>query len=231
MKSYKCILFDLDHTLWDYDTNSEITLATLFNQFNLQDKGITSFKFFFETFTRINTGLWDLHDRGLIGQDVIRLQRFNKVFTEAGLEDYKLSLEFSDEYLRELPKKESLLPFAKETLEYLASKYPMVIVTNGFDEIQGTKLTSGGIRHHFTNIVTSQRAGKKKPSREIFDFALNEIGHACVDAIMIGDNLNTDILGARSAGIDTVYFNPFGREHNEHVTHEIKVLSELRSIL
>src|SRR4051812_47239853 len=188
MKSYKCILFDLDHTLWDYETNSEVTLRALFSQFGLQQRGITSFKFFFETFTRVNTGLWDLHDRGLIGQDVIRLQRFNKVFTEAGLEDYRLSLEFSEEYLRELPKQSNLLPFAKDTLEYLAAKYPMVIVTNGFDEIQGTKLNSGGIRHHFSNIVTSQRAGNKKPSRQIFDFALNEIGHMCADSIMIGDN-------------------------------------------
>src|SRR4051812_46142955 len=187
MKSYKCILFDLDHTLWDYETNSEVTLRALFSQFGLQQRGITSFKFFFETFTRVNTGLWDLHDRGLIGQDVIRLERFHKVFTEAGLDDYRLSLEFSAEYLRELPKKSILLPFAKETLDYLAAKYPMVIVTNGFDEIQGTKLTSGGIRHHFKNIVTSQRAGKKKPAKEIFLFALGEAGHACADAIMIGD--------------------------------------------
>ncbi len=231
MKSYKCILFDLDHTLWDYETNSETTLSALFSDYGLQDKGITSFKYFFETFTRVNTGLWDLHDRGLIGQDVIRLQRFHKVFVEAGLEDYPLSLEFSNEYLRELPKKETLMPHAKETLEYLASKYPMVIVTNGFDELQGTKLTSGGIRHHFTNIVTSQRAGRKKPSREIFDFALKEIGHIGADAIMIGDNLNTDIAGARDAGIDTVYFNPFGNEHDAQVTHEIKVLSELKGIL
>jgi YjjG family noncanonical pyrimidine nucleotidase len=231
MKSYKCILFDLDHTLWDYETNSEITLTALFSQFALQKRGITSFKFFFETFNRVNTGLWDLHDKGLIGQDVIRLQRFHKVFTEAGLEDYALSLEFSSEYLRELPKQNNLLPFAKETLEYLASKYPMVIVTNGFDEIQGTKLNSGGIRHHFSTIVTSQRAGKKKPSREIFDFALGEVGHVCADSIMIGDNLNTDIAGARSAGIDTVYFNPIGKLHKEQVTHEIKALSELRDIL
>lgn len=231
MKSYKCILFDLDHTLWDYDTNSESTLRSLFSEFDLQTKGITTFRFFFETFNRINTGLWDLHDRGLIGQDVIRLQRFHKVFTESGLEDYPLSLKFSEVYLRELPKKENLLPYAKETLEYLAAKYPMVIVTNGFDEIQGTKLNSGGIRHHFRNIVTSQRAGKKKPSKEIFLFALDEIGHTCQDAIMVGDNLQTDIAGARGAGIDTVYFNPFGKTHSEIVTHEIKHLGELRGIL
>ena len=92
MKSYKCLLFDLDHTLWDYETNSELTLTTLFTQFELQNKGITGFNFFFETFNRVNKDLWDRHDRGLIGQDVIRLQRFHKVFTEAGLDNYALSL-------------------------------------------------------------------------------------------------------------------------------------------
>ncbi len=231
MKKYTCLLFDLDHTLWDYETNSQETLSILFDQYKLREKGISSFPYFFETFTRVNTNLWALHDKNLIGQDIIRLQRFHKVFTEAGLEDYPLSLKFSEEYLIELPKRKALLPHAKETLDYLHSIYPMIIITNGFDEMQGTKLSSGGIRHYFKNIVTSQRAGDKKPSRKIFDFALEEAGQRHKTAIMVGDNLGTDIAGARSAGIDTVYFNPTGLPHTEKVTFEIKSLHELRTLL
>lgn len=232
MKKYTCLLFDLDHTLWDYETNSEQTLKVLFLQYGLEQKGVTSFPYFFETFVRINTNLWNLYDKGLIGQDVIRLERFHKVFVEAGIEDYALSLKFSVEYLAELPKRENLLPHAKETLEYLhKKKYPMIIVTNGFDEIQATKMSSSGIHHYFKNIVTSQRAGNKKPSKEIFEFALNEAGHKPIDAIMIGDNLLTDIAGARLAGLDTVYFNPSRQPHGEHVTFEINSLIELRKML
>ena len=231
MKKYSLLLFDLDHTLWDFETNSHETLGVLFEKYQLASKGISGFKFFFETFTRINMHLWDQHDRNLIGQDVIRTQRFHKVFTEAGLEDYPLSLKFSNEYLQELPKRKNLLPHTKEILDYLHAKYPMVIVTNGFDEMQATKMRSGGIHHYFKTIVTSQRAGDKKPSKKIFDFTLDEAGHTHDSVIMIGDNLQTDILGARMAGIDTVYFNPGGKSHEEKVTHEIRSLKELLGIL
>ena len=231
MKKYSCIFFDLDHTLWDFDTNSAETLETLFYQHKLQEKGISSFPYFFETFIRINTHLWDLHDQGLIGQNVIREERFHRVMTEAGLDDFPLSIKISSDYLSELPKKKNLLPHAKETLDYLLPKYPMVIVTNGFDEMQATKLSSSGIQNYFKSIVTSQRAGNKKPSKEIFDFALNEAGHSPEDAVMIGDNLLTDIVGARKAGLDTVYFNPTKKVHKESVTYEISSLNELRTLL
>lgn len=231
MKKYACILFDLDHTLWDYDVNSEETLRELFDQYDLQQKGVTSFRYFFETFSRVNNHLWDLHDRGLVGQEVIRNERFNKVLSEAGVEDFSLSLKFSAHYLRELPKKRNLLPQARETLEYLHPKYPMTVVTNGFDEIQSGKMSSAGIGHYFKNVVTSQRAGSRKPSKEIFEFALAEAGHTVEKAIMVGDNLLTDIAGAKAAGIDTVYFNPSAQPHEVTVTFEIRRLLELRQLL
>ena len=231
MKKYSCVLFDLDHTLWDYETNSEESLKELFTLYRLPEKGADSFSYFFQTFRRINLELWDRYDRGLIGQDVIRTERFHRVFSETGLDDFKLSLEFSAHYLRLLPTKKNLLPHTKETLDYLHERYPMTIVTNGFDEIQATKLSSAGIHHYFKTIVTSQRAGNKKPSAKIFEFALLESGHVPENAIMIGDNLQTDIAGARAAGVDSVFFNPNKDLHREMVTFEIQSLKELRAIL
>lgn len=231
MKSYSCILFDLDHTLWDYETNAEETLKELYIRFRLEERGVTSFRFFVETFRRVNRDLWDRYDRGLIGQDVIRTERFDRVFRDTGVEDYRTAMEFSGQYLRELPMKKNLLPEAREILEYLAPRYPITIVTNGFDEIQSTKIASAGIGHFFTHVVTSQRAGNKKPSRKIFEFALLQTGHAPEHAVMIGDNLQTDIAGAAATGIDTIFFNPDRIAHSEPVTHEIASLLELRGLL
>jgi YjjG family noncanonical pyrimidine nucleotidase len=231
LKKYSCLLFDLDHTLWDFESNSEETLQELFHKHGLQQRGVTSFNYFYETFVRVNTKLWDLHDRNLIGTEEIRTQRFHKVFGEAGLDDHPLSLQFSSDFLRELPNKKNLLPHALETLTYLHERYPMAVVTNGFDELQAAKMISAGIHHYFKKVVTSQRAGNKKPSREIFEFALAELGYIADDAIMIGDNLQTDIAGARRAGIHAIYFNPSGALHEEDVTHEIKSLKELQTLL
>jgi putative hydrolase of the HAD superfamily len=231
MKPYACLLFDLDHTLWDYDTNAEETLRDLFTRFHLEERGVTSFRYFLETFNRVNRDLWDRYDRGLIGQEVIRYERFDRVFRETGIEDSRTALDFSANYLRELPLKKHLLPQAREILEYLHPRYPMTIVTNGFEEIQSAKIASAGIGHFFRHVVTSQRAGNKKPSPKIFDYALRQTDHRAEHAVMIGDNLQTDMAGAIAAGIDTIYYNPGRTPHQAPVTHEISSLVELRRLL
>ncbi len=232
MPDYSCVLFDLDHTLWDYDTNCAEALYELYHSYELKNLGIETFDTFHASFKTINTNLWDRYDLGEIHRDVIRLERFDKILKALGVDEYKLSLRISDEYVKESPKKKNLMPGAKETLDYLAAAdYQIYIITNGFDEIQSTKLISSGIEHYFLDVVTSQKAGHKKPAKEIFHFALNKGGHAAAEAIMIGDNLVTDIGGAKNASIDSVYFNPNKIEHSTEVHYEISSLRDLMKIL
>jgi len=230
MKSYSCLLFDLDHTLWDYETNSRLTLVELFNQHQLTEKGLSE-KEFLDTFYVVNTELWDQYDRGQLHRDVIRNERFHRIFLSLGLDDYSLSLQLSDEYVHESKKKGNLMEECAETLAYLHNKYPMVIVTNGFEEIQSTKLHSSGIHHFFKDVVTSAKAGYKKPAKEIFEFALTKNNFKPHEAIMIGDNLLTDIAGATNAKVDTVFFNPNKITHQAFVNFEIEKLNELKKFL
>ena len=229
-REYKCIFFDLDHTLWDYEANAREMLMELHASHKLQDRGIV-FEEFHGHFKTINVELWNLYDRGLIDNEVIRTQRFTRVLDQFKIREDKLSAALSYEYLHGCPKKSNLLPHAKEVLEYLSRNYLMTVVTNGFEEIQTVKLLSGDITHYFDHVITSQNAGFKKPAREIFEYALSMNKMKCHEVIMIGDNLVTDIGGARNASIDTVFYNPAGVPHDEQVSHEIKCLSELRDIL
>ena len=231
MQDYRCVFFDLDHTIWDYDTNSANTLGEIFEAFELERRGVSSLDDFRSTFVRINNELWDQYDRGQIPHDAIRHERFHRILLHTGVDDFPLSLKISKYYLTESPKGTHLIPQAVETLEYLSARYPLYIITNGFAEIQSTKLQSSGVGHFFKKVITSEQAGHKKPSRQIFDYALNQIGHHSHQAIMIGDNLLTDIGGARNAEIDHVFFNPSKIRHEEPVTYEIHWLRELRDIL
>lgn len=230
MKKYKGVLFDLDHTLWDYETNAAETLYELFHA-HLKDETTESFITFHKHFVRINTQLWLDYDRGLIPREVIREQRFHRVFQEVGVDNYPLSLTFSDAYVRESPKKSNLLPQAREVLDYLNARYPLVVVTNGFEEIQTVKVDSARLRPYFKAVITSERAQSKKPEPGIFGLALEHLGVTADEAIMVGDNLLTDIAGAYKAGIDQVFYNPKGTAHESACTYEIRELNEMLAFL
>ena len=230
-KKYSCIFFDLDHTLWDYEANSRETLEELYQQYGLQAKGVDSSDNFNAQFRIINTELWNLFDRGVITSEVIRARRFKQILEAFSIHDDKLCEDLSHDYLIECPKKGNLVPHALEILDYLSPHYRLSVITNGFEEIQNLKLQSSKLLPYFDHIVTSQRAGCRKPSCEIFNFALDCNGIKNHQAIMIGDNLLTDIGGACNAYIDAVFFNPEKIEHDGYSAHEIHCLSELRTIL
>jgi putative hydrolase of the HAD superfamily len=231
MKKYKSVFFDLDHTLWDYDTNSYETLNELYLQHKINAISGIEFYHFHDSFQRINLKLWDQYDRGYIGREVIRNDRFKMVLSELGAEDNHLAYQLGEHYSVLSPTKKNLVPNAFEILDYLVSQYPLYLVTNGFEEMQSTKVESGGIRKYFAEVITSEKAGHKKPAKEIFDYTLGLGGFKKEEVIMIGDNLLTDIAGASNAGIDSVFYNPKRELHNTLATFEIANLIELKSIL
>ncbi|HEY3429270.1 MAG TPA: YjjG family noncanonical pyrimidine nucleotidase, partial [Cyclobacteriaceae bacterium] len=194
-------------------------------------KGVTDFESFFREFKRVNTALWELYDHGKIGSEVIREQRFKQILDAFEAYDKKLSDEISNEYLYACPKKGNLMPHAHEILQYLKQHYKLSIITNGFEEIQNMKLTSGNLHQYFDHIITSQKAGHKKPAPEIFGYSLLQNEIAAHEAVMIGDNLLTDIAGARSASIAHVFYNPEKNPHTEQVTLEIESLHQLQGYL
>jgi putative hydrolase of the HAD superfamily len=127
--------------------------------------------------------------------------------------------------------KAHLFPGALEILKYLSDKYTLHIITNGFKEVQHLKISNSGLKHFFTHIHISEEIGFKKPDPEIFNYAVRMAKVAPEECIMIGDNLETDIAGAENAGIVPVYFNPNSEISERKITHEIRHLDELRSIL
>lgn len=230
-KKYKCIFFDLDHTLWDYETNSRETLLELYQGYDLMSRGVPDFRDFLNQFKKINADLWDLYERGLIDSDVIRKERFKRILEPFQAHEEKLSENISHDYLHSWPKKGNLMPHALDVLNYLTKHYRLTVITNGFEEIQHQKLNSAKLHTYFDHVITSQKAGYKKPSREIFECALLYNGIKNHEAVMIGDNLITDIGGARNASIDAVFLNSEEITHTQTLDFEIKSLHELRTIL
>ncbi len=229
-KNKKHLFFDLDHTLWDYETCSQETLTELWQLYELKSKGV-KIKSFLLKFQEINDQLWDQYHKGKIGKDAIRNDRFPAIFQALELTDEKIALAMQANYLQICPTKPHLIEGAMEVLDSLSGKYSLHIITNGFDEIQGTKLASGGIQHYFDEIITSGKAGYQKPDKRIFEYALETTGATVVTSLMIGDNPFTDIEGANNAGIDQVFFNPNGQECTLKPTLEICSLKDILEFL
>lgn len=231
MTKYKAVFFDLDHTLWDYETNSKETLIDLHKAYDLNNYAGFSVSKFIETFHKVNHKLWDNYNRGVIDRAYIKNYRFKKILEKAHVNDDALALELSKQYISTCQQKKNLMPFTFETLDYLSEKYHLYILTNGFNDVQETKLSNTGLASYFKGIVTSETCGFRKPAKQIFDHTIHLARSVTDEVIMIGDNLSTDVNGALNAGIDAVFYNPEKMAHKERPSYEISCLSELSSIL
>jgi len=228
---YRHLFFDLDHTLWDFDRNSAESLTELYDTFRLAEVGISSAEEFSRHFIAVNKKLWADYDRNLIEHGYIRQHRFPLVYQSLGIDASAVKYDLNAEYLRLLPRKPHLLDSAREVLEYLKGRYTMHIITNGFAEIQAVKMDSAEIAHYFTLVVTSETANAKKPDPLVFEYALSAAGAHVSESLMIGDNYEADIMGAKGVGLDTVFYNQQGLIVDDQPTYDIKHWKELLAIL
>lgn len=232
-KNYKYIFFDLDHTIWDFETNAKIAIQHTFEKNNLSQRGIEDFNLFFERYSHHNHQLWDRYTKGFIKQEELRWRRMFRALLDFKIGDEILSKKMSDEFLEELPNQSSVFPYTYEILDYLKNKnYPLFLITNGFETIQTKKLANSKLDKYFDYMITSEASNSLKPNKEIFEYALANTKATIAESIMIGDNLDADILGAQNVGIDTVFANHIQVDAGTIVpTYTIKHLQELEEIL
>ena len=231
MTKYSHVFFDLDRTLWDMDRNARETLSELFHRHGLAEKGVPSEDIFIRHYNDYNDLLWDRYRRRIIDKATLRALRFRQTLAHFGIHDKHLGEQFEHDYVTEAPRKTNLVEGARELLDAIHGKYKLHIITNGFPEVQHYKMENSGLISYFDVIVTSEGCGYNKPDQRIFEFALRKSGAVKEEAIMIGDDLHVDIVGAKDAGWDQVFYNPAKGQHSESATFEITHLSELLDIL
>lgn len=239
MAQYKHIFFDLDHTLWDFDKNSMVTLQKLYEYYDFERLLGFSFANFFSSFTEINFKLWDLYGNNQISKESLRDKRFEWVFEKLGFDKSFVPKNLSADFIFQCPRMNFLMPNTLTLLNYLAEKkYQMHIITNGFQESQMVKIQSSGLEKYFQNVITSESIGNiKKPDTRIFEFALKKSFAQKNETIMVGDRFETDIIGAVNTGIDAVFYGNESydekiRQHqNTQQTYIVRDLIEICTIL
>ena len=228
---YKNLFFDLDDTLWAFSLNARDTFEEMYQKYDY-DRFFRSFQHFYTLYQYRNVELWEEYGRGQVSKEELNRQRFLYPLEAVGARDVALAEAFSDDFFSVIPTKSRLMPHAYEVLEYLAGKYNLYILSNGFRELQSRKMRSAGVDGYFRKVILSEDLGVLKPWPEIFNFALSATQSELRESLMIGDSWEADITGAHGVGMHQVFYNVTERTAFPFLpTYHIHSLKELMDLL
>lgn len=198
------VFFDLDHTLWDFEKNSDLTFQKVFNN----NKINTNLGSFLQIYKPLNLEYWKLYREEKVSKSELRYGRLKKSFDAINytISDALID-KIAEDYIDSLADFNHLFDGTLEVLDYLKEKYKLHIITNGFEEIQSKKMINSNIFHYFDKVITSESVGVKKPNPKVFNHALNIASAAKENSIMIGDNIEADIEGALNIGMKAIHCN------------------------
>lgn len=227
MQHIKHIFFDLDHTLWDFEKNSELAFKQIFKEQQID----LDFDEFMGVYSPINFDYWRLFREEKVSKSDLRYGRLKDTFDTF---NYSVSDTFinkmADNYLAYLPNYNHLIDGTIELLDYLTLKYELHIITNGFKEVQNKKIKESNIAKYFNVIVTSESVGVKKPNPKVFEFALEKAKAKPEESIMIGDSFEADVMGAFNVGLLPIHFDIEQKSSNNSFV-SVKSLVDLKQYL
>lgn len=232
MENYKDLFLDFDDTLYDTYGNAVIALRETFEEFHLE-RWFPDAQVFYDAYWKSNIDLWTRYSKGEITRDYLIIERFRRPLSVGydGVTE-AFCLEVSDKFLAFCSSKPGVIDGAHDLMDYLRRKgYRIHMCSNGFHEVQYKKLAACGLRDYFDTIILSEDAGANKPSCQFFDYALKVSGAVRETTLMIGDNIQTDIIGARNAGLDTLLFNRWNVDPSDIPTYTVSALREIKDIL
>lgn len=248
MKQYKAVFIDWDDTIGDFIGAAKLALQEMYDKYHLCDY-FASLEEFVSLYKPHNLELWDKYGKDLVTKDFLRINRFlwpllhgskhaSSPFASSPHRLSQLAEQLSEDFLNLTTAHFSLLEGAEELVRYLAKKYPLTVVTNGFVEVQYEKFDKSGLRDCFAHIVLSEEVGCQKPNPRIFEEALRMNGLQAEDVVMIGDSWNSDIQGAINAGIDQIWIRKNKEQGTKSqdtteqtATYILQSLSEVMEIL
>lgn len=228
---YKTLFIDLDDTIWDTRTNGKESMEEVYRDYQF-DRFYPTFDAFYRVYFPHNLHLWSLYRDGKVSKKELIVERLLFPLRPFGIDDETFALDLNDDFLHRTSLKTKLMPYALETLDYLKPKYRLFILSNGFTEVQYKKINNSGLSTYFEEIILSDEIDINKPDIRFFSYALEKTQTRKEDTLMIGDSWEADIIGAKQAGIDQIWYKQDISLNQEFIpTYEISSLKELKDIL
>ncbi|SFE74348.1 YjjG family noncanonical pyrimidine nucleotidase [Alteribacillus iranensis] len=227
--TYKVILFDVDDTLFDFSMCEKSAFDQAFLDMEVTD----ALQLYHQSYREISSRLWRELEEGNWSVGELGIERFRRLFLKHEL---KLDAEpFNQTYLSCLAKEAHLVEGAVEACQHL-SQYRLAVITNGFKDVQLSRIQRSPLQNMFECIITSEEAGAQKPDASIFDYVFKKLRLSNDDkkeVLILGDSLTSDMKGGHDYGIDTCWFNPSRKENNTGIepTYEINKLAEVLEVV
>ena len=225
---YKFLLFDLDHTLLDFDSAEDIALTHL-----LKEEGVEDIQVYKDYYVPMNKALWKNLEQKKISKQELVNTRFSRLFAHFGVE--KDGAYLAERYQFFLSKQGQTFPGVEDLLKNLIHQgYELYAATNGITTIQAGRLEQSGIAPFFKEIFISEQLHTQKPDAAFYEKIGARISNFNKNqTLMIGDSLSADIQGGNNAGIDTIWYNPHHLENHTQAqpTYEVDSYHALLSLL
>ena len=226
--TYKFLLFDLDHTLLDFDTSEDVALTQL-----LKEEGVADIQAYKDYYVPMNKSLWkDLEEKKITKQELVNT-RFSKLFSHFGIE--KDGVYLAERYQFYLAQQGQVFSGAMELLDSLIdSGYELYAATNGITTIQTGRMARSGLAPYFNQVFISEQLQTQKPDALFYEKIGQQIaGFSKEKTLMIGDSITADIQGGNNADIDTIWYNPHHLENKTKAqpTYEVDSYQALLELL
>ena len=226
--TYKFLLFDLDHTLLDFDAAEDVALTQL-----LKEEGVEDIQAYKDYYVPMNKSLWkDLELKKITKQELVNI-RFSKLFSHFGIE--KDGVYLAERYQFYLAQQGQVFSGAMELLDSLIDRgYELYAATNGITAIQTGRMAQSGLAPYFNQVFISEQLQTQKPDALFYEKIGQQIaGFSKEKTLMIGDSLTADIQGGNNAGIDTIWYNPHHLENHTQAqpTYEVDSYQALLEFL
>ena len=220
---YDWILFDADETLFHFDAFKGMQL--MFSR-----KGVDFTQADYNQYQEVNKPLWVAYQNGKIDAHELKHSRFLQWAEKLGT----TTMELNSAFLSAMADICTLLPGARDLIDSLSKRAKLGIITNGFEELQDVRLEKTGLKKFFEQVIISEQVGVAKPDKKIFDYALGKMNYPCKSRVlMVGDTLQSDIVGGINFGIETCWLNRHNVEKEEGLEppYIVSSLVELKKIL
>lgn len=222
------LLFDMDNTLLNSDSACKEAFFRTCENFK-----VSADDELFSRYEKINTMVWEKFERGNITATRLRALRFELFFQAEEIEPCP-PLDFNTSYLQHLIDTSDYYNHVPEMLTKWKKEYKLSIVTNGLREVQRPRLEKLGLTKYFDSVIVSDEIGHAKPSKAYFDYVFNSIANIPPkkQIMIIGDSLQSDILGGINAGIKTCWLR-HGRQNKSGlmIDYEIENIQQLPNLL